>query len=425
MIAHALEVRTPTATPRQPHRHVAWIVAALSTLGPFSIDTYFPSFPALAAHFGVSEIVVQSTLSFYLVALASMNLFHGALSDSFGRRRVILISLGFYAVSAAACVAAPTFAWLLALRVVQGLAAGAGMIVSRAVIRDRFEGAAAQKVMAQATMMAGLGPLIAPIIGGWLHVWFGWRGPFVFLGLLGVGLWSACHWALAESLPQEARQSFHPAHLLRSYGQALTHPAFLALCLALGFGGGGFLLYVATAPDVAIHILGLSETQFGWLFAPIVSGFILGSAASGKAAGRIAPPRLVRAGYALMGLAAALNLAASFWGALRVPWAVLPLTLYTFGFSLVAPVATIQSLDLFPQCRGLASSLLGFFHILVFALISCLGAALVYRSGPKHAVGLALMLAVSWLAYRHHRRSHVPPASPNEDRLQTEVVAPL
>jgi len=254
------------------HLKIALIVSALAALGPFSTDTYFPSFPALATHFGVSEIQVQSTLSFYLVALAGMNLFHGALSDSFGRRRVILMALVVYTASAFACLAAPSFGWLLGLRVIQGLAAGAGMIVGRAVIRDCCEGVEAQQFMAQVTMVSGLGPVIAPIFGGWLHVWLGWRGPFLFLGLLGLALWWACRVGLAESLPGHLRQSFHPQPLLRSYTAALCHPTFLLLCLALAFGGGGFLLYVATAPDVALNILGLSETQFGWLFVPIVSG---------------------------------------------------------------------------------------------------------------------------------------------------------
>jgi MFS transporter, DHA1 family, multidrug resistance protein len=398
---------TPGST-KVSRRRIGFIVGALSALGPFSIDTYFPSFPALAAHFGVSEIQVQSTLSFYLVALAGMNLFHGALSDSFGRRRVILISLSVYAVSAAACVVAPSFGWLLGLRVVQGLAAGAGMIVSRAVIRDCFAGAEAQKFMAQVAMVAGLGPVLAPIVGGWLHVGFGWRGPFVFLGLLGVLLWWMCHWALPESLPRHLRQSFHPARLLRSYTEAVCHHTFVLLCLAVAFGGGGFLLYVATAPDVAINILGLSETQFGWLFVPIVAGLILGSALSGRLAGRIAPGRMVSCGFGLMGLGSALNLAVSAWLTPRVPWAVLPLTVYTFGFSLVAPVITIQSLDVFPQRRGLASSLQGFAHILIFALIAGLGAQLVYRSAFKHATGMVLLMALSWLAYRGSQKFNTP-----------------
>ena len=386
------------------HLKTALIIAALSTLGPFSTDTYFPSFPALAAHFHVSVIQVQSTLSFYLVALAVMNLFHGSLSDSFGRRSVIEVTLAVYIVSALACVVAPSFGWLLALRVIQGLAAGAGMIVSRAMIRDLFHGVEAQQLMSQVAMLGGAGPIIAPIFGGWLHVWFGWRGPFVFLGLLGIALLCACHFGLPESLPAHLRHTFHPGKLSRAYMATLKNPAFLLSCFALAFGGGGFLLYVATAPDVVLNIFHLSETQFGWLFVPLISGLVLGSAVGARLMGRIPSARLVRLGFGLMAAGAAVNIAASLWLAPRVPWAVLPLTLYTFGFSFVAPVATIEGLDMIPQRKGLAASLQGFTQILVFALISGFAARLVFHSGPRHAVGLAILMGLSWLAYVGSKR---------------------
>jgi DHA1 family bicyclomycin/chloramphenicol resistance-like MFS transporter len=388
---HAADIKRPGRT--------AVIVAALSALGPFSIDTYFPSFPALAEHFGVTEIQVQSTLTFYLVALAVMNLFHGALSDSYGRERVLLVSLSIYTLSALACVFAPSFGWLLALRIIQGLAAGAGMIVSRAVIRDLFEGIQAHKLMAQAAMLWGVSPILAPILGGWLHVWFGWRGPFAFLALFGTALWFACRFALPESLPVNMRQSFHPGNLARAYVHTIGQPAFLLLCLAISFGGGGFLIYIATAPDVAVNILHLSATQFGWLFVPLVAGTILGSGLSSKLAGRIPPKRMVRDGFICMALAAAVNLAINAWFVPGIPWAVLPLTLYTFGFSLVVPVVTVESLDLVPQRRGLASSLQGFSQVIIFALISSAATPLVYKSAIKHAAGLALMMALSYLAY--------------------------
>ena len=378
---------------------IAIVIAALSALGPFSVDTYFPSFPALAAHFSVSQIQMQSTLTAYLVALAVMNLFHGALSDSFGRRHVILAALGVYSASAAGCMWAPTFGWLLALRVIQGLAAGAGMIVSRAVIRDLFEGVEAHRLMAQVAMLTGLAPVIAPILGGWLHVWFGWRGPFGFLALFGIVLWCACRVGLPESLPAHLRHSFHPAKLARAYMSTLRQPAFMLMCLAMAIGGGGFLLYVATAPDVVLNILNLSETQFGWMFVPLVSGLILGSATSSKLAGRIESTRAVQLGFLLMAVGAGANLLVNTLTVPRILWAVFPLTIYTFGFSLVVPVLTVESLDLVPHRRGLAASLQGFSHVLVFALISSFAAPLVYRSGPKHAIGLAAMMALSYVSY--------------------------
>ncbi|HHY85774.1 MAG TPA: multidrug effflux MFS transporter [Verrucomicrobia bacterium] len=393
------------------------VIGALSTLGPFSVDTYFPSFPALAAHFGVSEIRMQTTLSCYLVALAVMNLFHGAVSDSFGRLRVILITLAVYSASALACALAPGFGWLVGLRVVQGLAAGAGMIVSRAIIRDLFDGPEAQALMAQAAMLGAVGPVIAPILGGFLHTWFGWRGPFFFMALLGITLGAACRWGLPESLPLHLRQPFRVGHLLRGYREALGHRPFLLSCLALACGAGGFLLYVATAPDVVLNILHLSERQFGWMFVPIVTGLMLGSILCARLAGRLAPARQVRWAFVLMGAGAAINLAVNCWLESRVPWAVLPLGLYTLGFSLIAPILSLDGIEMLPHRKGLASSLQGFIGVLVFAGIAGWGAQLVYRSGLKHAVGQAAFLVLCWLGYNGYksRRTDTVPADPAVD----------
>jgi DHA1 family bicyclomycin/chloramphenicol resistance-like MFS transporter len=393
-------------TPRPPaNPRLTWLIlGGLAALGPFSIDTYFPSFPALSAHFGVTEIRMQSTLSFYLAALAGMNLFHGALSDSFGRRRVILAALGVYIATALGCIAAPNFTWLLGLRFTQGLAGGAGMIVSQALIRDCFEGARAQKFMAEVMMVSGLGPAVAPILGGWLHLWFGWRGPFFFLSLLGIALWCACYFGLPESLPGHLRQSFHPGRLFRAYVDTISHPSFLLLCLTVSCGSGGFLLYVATAPDVAVNILGLSGTEFGWLFLPIVSGLFLGSAVGSRVAGVYPRAFFLRCGFGLMALGVTSNLILALCHVTRVPWAVLPLTAYTFGFSLLAPVIAIQALDLFPQRRGLASSLQGFSNTILFTLIAGPIAPLVYRSALKHVAAQVLLVTLSGVAYVGYQR---------------------
>ena len=381
------------------HRHIAMIIGGLAAIGPFSIDTYFPSFPALAQHFGVTELAVQSTLSWYLAAFAGMNLFHGSLSDSFGRRRVILAALALYTLSSLGCLAVPNFGCLLALRMFQGLASGAGVVVSQALIRDRFEGTQAQQFLSEVIMVSALGPALAPILGGWLHLWFGWRGSFLFLTLMGSLLWGAVYLWVQETLPSDRRQPFHPKHLFNSYMSTIRHPGFLMACLTLAFGSAGFLLYVATASDVVVHILGLSETQFGWLFMPIVAGMALGTALTKRLGATQTPAWFIKCGFSMMALAAVINLAVNLTNSPRVIYAVMPLTLYSLGYSFVAPLVTIQGLDLFPKNTGLASSLQGFCQTLLFALLAGPLALLVARSGFKHAVGLALLMVLSCSTY--------------------------
>ena len=205
-------------TSRQPEkRSIAFLLAALSALGPFSIDTYLPSFHEIAEKLGATQLQVQQTLAAYLVAFAVMTLWHGAISVRFGRRRVILVALARFCPASAGCAVASSIEQLWFWRAMQGVTAGAGMVVSRAIVRDLYDGADAQRLMAQITMMFALAPAIAPVIGGWLQTFFGWRSVFAFLVLSTAALWVACWKLLPETLPPEKRQSPKPAHLVRSY----------------------------------------------------------------------------------------------------------------------------------------------------------------------------------------------------------------
>jgi DHA1 family bicyclomycin/chloramphenicol resistance-like MFS transporter len=375
------------------------VIAALAALGPFSVDTYFPSFPAIGQHFGVGQDEVQKTLTYYLLSLAAMTLFHGAFSDSYGRRRVILWSLVVYVATAFGCLFAPTFEWLLTFRVIQGLSAGAGMIVGRAMIRDRFDGVAAQNLMAHATMLYGLAPAVAPMVGGVAHSVLGWQGGFVVLAALSVALLSAGALFLRETLPDERRQPFRPGPLSRSYLVLLADLRFGALTAVVAFGFGGVFLYVSSAPDFVMNTLHLSETEFGWMFVPFVIGLVSGSWAVTRLSSSRSMEDLIRVGFGLCAGAAAWNLVYNLMFDATVPWAVLPLVPYAFGMALLAPGANVMALDLFPERRGLASSLMGFLQVLAFALISGLVAPAA-RSGLGHAVGMMALLGLSALSYR-------------------------
>src|SRR5687767_15878421 len=152
-----------------PMRGLATLLAALAMIGPFAVDTYLPSFPAIQSDLTVSTVEVQQTLSLYLIAFAVMMLFHGTLSDSFGRRPVVLVNLAVFVLASVGCALAGSFEQLLIFRVLQGASAGAGIVIGRAIIRDSFEGHAAQRLMSLVTMIFGLAPAIAPVIGGWLQ----------------------------------------------------------------------------------------------------------------------------------------------------------------------------------------------------------------------------------------------------------------
>ena len=369
-------------------------------VGALAIDTYLPSIPAIGQEFQVGPLAVQQTLSLFLFAFAFMMLFYGTLSDSFGRRRVLLAALSVYTLASIGAAFAPTFGFLLGCRVLQGLSAGAGSVLSAAIVQDRFSGAQAQKMMSHIMMVFGLAPAIAPVLGGYLHMAFGWRSTFVFLFIFGLALMLLVYRTLPESLPVEKRHAFHPGTIAKNYLMVLKRGKFVLLALTLGMAFGGLSLYIGSAANFVMGILGKSETGFAWLFIPLIGGMVLGSALSGKFAARYSPVTLVKAGFALMGSAGAVSVAYNSFYVAETPWAVLPLAVYTFGLAIAMPAIQVKALSLFPDNRGLAASMQGFIQMMSFALVSGFLAPVLFDSALKLAYGLAGTLAVSYLFWR-------------------------
>lgn len=381
---------------------LAMILAALAMIGPFTIDTYLPAFPYVAADLQATPAQMQQTLSLYLFSVALMTLFHGTLSDSFGRRPVILASLAVYVITAIGCALASTLPQLLFWRAVQGLAAGAGIIIGRAIIRDSQQGHEAQRLMSLVTMIFGIAPAIAPIIGGWLQNALGWRSIFWFLALYGIAVLAAAWRRLPETHPVAARQPFHARPLLRNYLKLGGNPQLVLLCLAVALNFSGFFLYIVSAPAVIYDLLHLSATDFPWLFVPGIGGVMFGAFLSGRLAGRLTPRRTVLAGYLTMAGAAALNISYCALFPPALPWTVLPVMLYTIGMALAMPSITVLTLDLYPQLRGMTSSLQGFAHSLLAGMTAGVVSPLVSGSALTLALtmgGLMLAGGCAWLWY--------------------------
>ena len=396
-------------TGQRSTRGIAVLLAALSALGPFSIDTYLPSFPEIAEKLHATPLQVQQTLSAYLFSFAMMTLWHGAISDRFGRRKVILVAIGLFALASAGCMLATRIEHLWFWRAMQGITAGAGIVVSRAIVRDLFDGSAAQRLMSQITMMFAFAPAIAPVIGGWLQTYLGWRSVFAFLVLATGTLWLACWKLLPETLPPAKRQSLRPAYLAATYWKVMTSPHFLTACAALAFNFGGFFLYVLSAPVFLMGHLGLPETGFLWLFGPSMSGLLSGSWLSSRLAGKISLPRTIALGYAVMGSAAAINLGLNLALPPGLPWNVVPIFIYTFGMSLATPCLSIFALDPFPAQRGLAASCQTFLQSGFNGLTAALIAPALWGSTLTLSFGMAgLMLCGGTAALLHQRLRLIP-----------------
>jgi DHA1 family bicyclomycin/chloramphenicol resistance-like MFS transporter len=376
------------------------ILACLGMVGALAIDTYLPSIPAIGREFAVGAVAVQQTLSIFLFCFAFMMLFYGTLSDSFGRRPVIMVALAVYTVASLGAALAPSFGWLLMARAVQGLAAGAGSVVGAAMVQDRFKGAEAQKIMSHIMMVFGLAPAIAPIFGGWLHVHFGWRATFYFLAIFGSLMWLLVWRALPESLPAPQRAKFHPGEIAANYLKVLSNPRFVLLALAVGMAFGGLSLYIGSAANFVMEILHLPETAFGWMFIPLISGMVLGSAWGGKAAASIAPVRMKWIGFAIMFAGAIIGVLYNLFFVADIPWAVLPLMIFTFGLAAAMPAIQMSAFALFPDNRGLSSSMLSFIQMIAFAVVSGLVAPLLFGSALKLASGMLGGVVLAFICWR-------------------------
>jgi DHA1 family bicyclomycin/chloramphenicol resistance-like MFS transporter len=228
-----------------------FLIAALGSLGPFAIDTYLPAMPAIGRDLGATPAQVQQTLSIYLLAFAAMTLWHGALSDALGRRRVLLAAFAVFAVASVGAATAGSIEALWVWRALQGAVGGAGLAIGRAIARDVAQGADAQRLMSQSMMVFALAPAIAPMIGGLLDLWMGWRAIFAFLALMAVVLVIAVWRWLPETLPPQRRQSLHPVAMARGYLSVFRQPAFWRLALALGLLFQSFFIYVMAAPALS------------------------------------------------------------------------------------------------------------------------------------------------------------------------------
>ena len=393
-----------------PPRGIALLLAGLSALGPFAIDTYLPSFADIGSSLGATPIEVQQTLTAYLLPFAVMALWHGAIADALGRRRVVLVALACFALAMVGCLFATRIEHLWVLRALQGVTAGAGIVVSRAIVRDLFDGAEAHRLMSHITMMFAFAPALAPVIGGQLQASFGWRSVFAFLVLFSGGVWLACYRLLPETLPPERRQPLHPGYLARTYTRVLTSPAFLSACGGLAFNFVGFFIYVMSAPVFLMRHLGVPETGFFWLFGPAMIGLMSGSWLSGRFAGKITARQTIMRGYLIMGAATLCNIVLNLTLPPGLPWSVLPIFVYTFGMSVAMPSLTLLSLDPFPQQRGLAASCQMFLQSGFNGLLAGVLAPMLWGSTLTLALGMGgMMLLGASAAWLHSRRpAHQP-----------------
>lgn len=380
---------------------LAFLLAGLAMFGPFAIDTMFPAFPVIAADLFASPLGMQQTISAYLIAYALMSLAHGPLSDALGRRPVILVGVGVFVLASVGCAMSTSMPSLLFFRALQGMSAGTGMVVGRAIIRDCHDGADAQQLMSTVSMIFGVAPAIAPIIGGWIIAFGHWSMIFWFIAGFSFLLWMTSLAWLPETHAPEHRVPLSWRSLSQTYLQIVRDRVFLPLVMAGTLNFNAMFLYIASAPAFVLNLLGLGEQQFAWLFVPTIAGMMLGSFLSGRLAGRLSARATIRLSYAVMLVSATVNVIVSLLlPQPMVPWSVLPIGLHAVGIGLGFPTLTLLLLDRFPRHRGSAASLQAFFSLLISTILAGAISPLLSDSTLKLALGAALLTVAGYLGWR-------------------------
>ncbi len=382
-------------------------------LGPFTVDTIFPGFPAVQREFTVDAVATQQIVSVYLFTFAVMSLLHGPLSDALGRRPVIVGGLAMFTVTSVLCALAPSMTWLLVGRALQGVFAGGGMIVGRTVVRDVFSGHPAQRAMSQMSMIFGVAPALAPIVGGWLLGWSSWRSIFWFLAIFAVVVLAAVMLLLPETHPPTRRTPLSTRALVSAVTDSSKDPSVRRLLLVSSFNFAALFTYISAAPAFIVDHLHLGPGDFGWLFVPVVTMMIVGSWLTGRLAGRISGPRFLTLGFGVAVLGGVVQLALDVVGLRTLPWVLVGPVTTGLGIALVFPIVTLVLLEVRPRHRGTLSSMQSFSNTMLNAIVAGALVPLVSAS-LAGLTGAAVTFSIAgWLVWaRHHRMAHPDVSAP-------------
>jgi DHA1 family bicyclomycin/chloramphenicol resistance-like MFS transporter len=303
-----------------------------------------------------------------MVPFAFASLVHGPLSDAIGRRPVMIWGMVLYTVGSIACTFAPNYELLIASRMMQGATAGVGVVIGRAIVRDLYAGAQAQRLMNLTTMIFSIAPAIAPIIGGWAHVAFGWRAVFAVMVIFGLIFSYASWWKLPETHLPAARIPFSSRNLVSTSWTVLSHREFLLLSMAAAINFCSLACFIGSAPAIIEKHWGMSETSYAALFLPVITGILTGAAISRRIAGHMDLTRQVHLGLAITFSASIIRVILHLvFGDLPIPLQQGLLFLGAVGAQFAFPVLTLRMLDLFPAARGTAASAQSFVALLVTA----------------------------------------------------------
>ncbi|GAC1485123.1 MAG: multidrug effflux MFS transporter [Candidatus Dormibacteria bacterium] len=383
--------RSPYAATGVERARLFVLLGALTAFGPLSIDMYLPALPAISRDLSASESLIQLTLTACLIGLAVGQLVAGPLSDSLGRRRPLLFGVAAYVIASLLCALAPSASLLVALRLVQGLAGAAGVVIARAVVRDMYSGVPAARYFSRLILVMGVAPILAPLLGAQVLRFSSWHGIFVTLAIVtGLLFLGALIW-LPETLPAALRREGGLTDTLRTFRGLASDTRFIGYAVSAGLAFGAMFAYISGSPFVLQGIYHVTPQTFSLIFGLNALGYVVASQINGSLVSRIAPIRLLTTGLIATALAGLALLLVILVGGRGLTAILPPLLLLVSSIGFVVPNATALALSRHPEAAGTGSALLG----VIQSGIASFGAPLVGLAGLASALPMGTVIAVA------------------------------
>lgn len=367
-------------------------LAALTSVAPFAIDTYLPAFHILSKDLLASPEAIQHSLTFYLLPYTIMLLFHGPISDGIGRIKTLKWGLLLFFFASLGCALSTTVESLWFFRALQGIGGGAGSVVARAMVRDLYKGAEAQRVMATVQILFGIAPAIAPMIGG-LLLGFHWQGIFIFLALYAAVAIFMGSKILPETMKKNMLVPISLSSIIKRYKLLLTNKEYVLLILSLSANFSAFFIYVLASPVFLIDHLGFTNQQFGYLFIPTVTGMLIGSFIAKKTAGIIKSSSVLKFGYYFMFFISLSNLLFCSLIPDNAFFNIGFIAFYNIGMASVMPIIALAALDCFPKIRGTAASGQAFTQMLFASVVAGFLVPMLWFSTFGLSIGLFFLIS--------------------------------
>jgi DHA1 family bicyclomycin/chloramphenicol resistance-like MFS transporter len=372
------------------------VFVSVSLIG---VAMYTPSLPAIATAFETPVVVVQLTMTIYLVGFAAAQLVVGALSDRFGRKPVMVAGFGLFIAAGVVCAMAPDINLLIAARFFQALGASVGVVIARAMVRDLTSAQESARYMAYIGMAAGLTPMLSPMVGGIVQVGFGWRGVFFAMVVMGVIAFAAAVLVLRETHPPEGRIGAGVRELVRGYLGLMRERVFVAYTATGGMVTAAFFIYLAAGPVVMIGELGLRPDQYGFVALCMPTGYVTGNFVSSRILPRIGIHRGIVAGNIIAVLGATAFAVIGLAGHFSIVAFVIPMAVIGFGNGITVPAAFAGAVGANPRLAGTASGLTGFLQFAFSALVNPLAGFARHGSFLEMAAMLFALCFTGMLLY--------------------------